>query len=355
MRSPRKDKMTISYRVSIKDIAKAAGVSFSTVSRALNNSPLISQEVREQIQELAQSMGYTPNALAQGLQSQQTNSIGLVLTTIADPFFAEIVQGVDLAAKEAGISVLLAATNNDPDEEIKIIENFSRRRVDGVIVASSRIGVDYSSRLQQIRIPVIIVNTEAIGEFNNLHSISVDDQKGAKLAVHHLVELGHRKIGYLGITNRPASNAMRLKGYTRALREYNIPFDPDRVCMHIDEAPGDLLLDVQVGRELARQILATDTTAVFCYCDTLAAGVLDACKRLGVRVPGQLSVVGFDNNTICELLSPPLTTVHQPKQEIGRTAVRMLLDSLAGSQVEDQLLEPALVVRESTAAPQSSS
>lgn len=343
--------MPISYRVSIKDIAKTAGVSYSTVSRALNDNPLISQSVRDNIREIAKSMGYTPNALAQSLQSHQTNSVGLVITTIADPFFADIVHGVEDVARKAGISVFLASSNNDPEEEIRIIETFGRRRVDGVIVASSRIGPGYAERLGQIRIPVIVVNTESQGDQSNLYSVSVNDLLGACQAVQYLIDLGHRKIGYLGVSNRPASNELRLKGYLSTMEKNSIPIRPEWVCQNADESPGALTLDIEIGRELATQILKTDVTAIFCYCDTVAAGVMDACRKMGVSIPGDLSIIGFDDNTISELIQPALTTIHQPKQEIGEIAMKMLMDCLSGRVVEDTLLDPYLVVRESTARP----
>jgi DNA-binding LacI/PurR family transcriptional regulator len=341
--------MAISYRVSIKDIAKAAGVSYSTVSRALNDSPLISQPVRDHVQEIAKSMGYTPNALAQSLQSHQTNSVGLVITTIADPFFADIVHGVEEEAKKAGISVFLASSNNDPEEEIRIIETFGRRRVDGVIVASSRIGPGYADRLEQIRIPVIMVNTEAVEEKNNLFSVSVNDYLGACQAVQYLIDLGHRKIAYLGVSNRPGSNELRLNGYLATLKSNSITVQSEWILINEDPSPGALSLDLAIGRELAVQLIKTDVSAVFCYCDTIAAGVLDACRKSGVTIPKDLSVIGFDDNTIAEIIQPALTTIHQPKQEIGSIAMNMLIKCLSGGVVEDILLDPYLVVRESTA------
>lgn len=342
--------MAISYRVSIKDIAKAAGVSYSTVSRALNDSPLISQNVRDNIHEIARSMGYTPNALAQSLQSHQTNSVGLVITTIADPFFADIVHGVEDEARKAGISVFFASSNNDPEEEIRIIETFGRRRVDGVIVASSRIGPGYAERLGQIRIPVIVVNTEAQEDQNNLFSVSINDFLGACQAVQYLIDIGHRKIGYLGVSNRPASNELRLKGYLETMQKNSLPVQTEWICKNMNDSPGALSLDIAIGRDLAAQIMKTEATAVFCYCDTVAAGVIDACRKSGVAIPNDLSVIGFDDNTISEIIQPALTTIHQPKREIGQIAMKMLMDCLSGGVVEDTLLDPYLVVRESTAS-----
>ncbi|HWU38817.1 MAG TPA: LacI family DNA-binding transcriptional regulator, partial [Candidatus Acidoferrum sp.] len=236
-------------QVSIKDIAREAGVSFSTVSRALNDNPLISQEVRTRIQTLAREMGYTPNALAQGLQSRMTFAIGLVITTISDPFFVDVVKGVEEVAREANFSVVLATSNNDPDQEIKIIETFSRRRVDGLIVAASRISSDYTSRLERIRIPVVMINNEAAGgESQQLYSISVDDNAGGRMAVEHLLSLGHRCIGYIGAGNRPGSNARRFKAYQHVLAEHAIDPLPEWSCMSADTASGDLEGDIRIGQ-----------------------------------------------------------------------------------------------------------
>lgn len=334
---------------SIKDIAKAAGVSFSTVSRALNDNSLISVEVRARIQELAREMGYTPNALAQGLQSRQTNSVGLVLTTISDPFFVDVVKGVEEVAREAGISIFLATSNNDPDQEIKIIENFSRRRVDGVIVAASLISSAYAKQLERVRIPVVMINNQAEGStYQQLYSVSVDDYAGGRLAVQHLVDLGHRCIGYIGADNRPRSNERRLQSYLDVMAENGIAVRSSWTCTNQNTAIGDLEGDIRIGECLAPQLLDAGITAMFCYCDTVAAGAMAACIDRGVSVPGDVSIVGYDDNSLCEIVRPRLTTVHQPKRELGQTAMKMLLTCMQGGEVSDSTLAPSLVIREST-------
>ena len=339
------------HRVSIKDIADAAGVSYSTVSRALNDNPLISQEVRARIQSLAQSMGYSPNALAQSLQSRLSHSIGLVITTIADPFFADLAEGVEEVAQQAGISVFLATSHNDPERELKIIETFERRRVDGVIIASSRIGSEYASRLEQIWIPVVMINNQAAGDYKNLYSIAVDDYRGARLMMEHLIELGHRRIGYIGVQNRPGSNERRLRGYRDSLQDANIRYQGSWVRLDTKPTREDFAGDVQVGQSLALELLEENVTAVFCYCDTVAAGVLDACRRLNISIPRQLSVAGFDDMDLCNLLTPPLTTVSQPRRSMGQLATQMLLTAISGEPSSNILLQPSLVIRESTGAP----
>src|SRR6266699_4128964 len=146
--------------VSIEDIARAADVSHSTVSRALRDSSLISVEVRERIQQLAREMGYTPNAIAQSLQTQQTSTIGLVVTSIADPFWSDVMKGVEEVARAARFSVFLAASHNDPDQEMAIIETFHRRRVDGMLIAASRITSEYKDRLDRMQIPTVLINSQ---------------------------------------------------------------------------------------------------------------------------------------------------------------------------------------------------
>src|SRR5438477_197128 len=224
--------------VSIEDIARAADVSHSTVSRALRNSSLISVDVRERIQQLAREMGYTPNAIAQSLLTRQTSTIGLVVTSISDPFWGVVMKGVEEVARAAGFSVFLSASHNDPDEEIAILETFHRRRLQGILVA--------------------------------------------------------------GQTSLPG-------------------------------------------------LLDTGVTAIFCYNDAIAAGVLIACREQGIAVPQGLSVIGFDNIKMASYLTPPLTTIHQPKIEMGRLATQVLLDLLHNRPVQNYVLPPALISRASTA------
>jgi DNA-binding LacI/PurR family transcriptional regulator len=338
-------------RVSIKDIARVAGVSYSTVSRALNNNPLISQEVRSRVQALAQTMGYSPNALAQGLLSRRTHSIGVIITTVSDRFFVDVLRGVEEVAKAADIGVFLAISNNDPDQEIKIIENFNRRRVDGVIVAASRLDNDYANRLEEIHIPIVVVNNQAEGNYQNLYSICIDDYAGGRLAMRHLLDLGHRRIGYLGMGNRPASNHRRLQAYLDVLKEEKIkPQLSSWVRIDQTMTAGDLGGDIRAGQTYAPQLVEAGMTAIFCYCDSVAIGAMMACRRMNINVPGQVSIVGFDDNDLCEIVYPPLTTIRQPKYEMGQTAMQMLLAGITKELVEEHIVQPTLVIRQSTAA-----
>ncbi len=333
--------------VSIDDIAHVAGVSNSTVSRALRDSSLISAEVRAHIQRLAQEMGYTPNGIAQSLQTRRTNTIGLVVTSIADPYFGDVMKGVEEVARPANLSVFLSAGHNDPDQETTVIETFHRRRVDGVLVASSRISDQSLQQLARVQVPIVLVNSNAEGQLEFLHSVAVDDYLGARLAVEHLLGLGHRAIGYLGAGNRPGSNRRRFEGYRDMLLAAGVPHNDAWVVI----APVEDTLhedDVAAGQALLHPLLAAGVTAVFCYNDMIAIGVLMACREQGIAVPHGLSIVGFDGIESARYVTPPLTTIHQPRVELGRVGMQMLLDLLEQRPVQNHILAPTLVPRGST-------
>ena len=326
--------------VTIKDIAKAAGVSHTTVSRALNGNPAISAETTTRIRNLAQQMGYTPSAVAQSLLSQQTWTIGMVITTIADPFVAQVVQGVEQVAQAADYSVFLTSSHNNPQQELAVVETLQRRRVDAIIVTSSRVGSLYSSQLDQIQVPIVLINNQEEGEY--LRSVAVDDEQGSQLAVEHLIALGHRRIGYIGTNNRPGSNRRRIAGYKAALRAAGIDFDPDFIINPTAQADLDR---GQAGLSLYHSLRAT---AIFCYNDLMAIGLLMACRQHGVVVPDHLSVVGFDDIEAAQYVSPPLTTVSQPRLKLGQLAMKMTLDLLGEEDVHDLVLACELVVRKSS-------
>ena len=335
--------------ISIADIARVAGVSHTTVSRALHESPLISLDTRERIQRLAQEMGYTPNAIAQSLQTRRTGMIGLVVTLIDDPFLSDIVKGVEEVARAAGFSVILSATHNDPDQEMAVIETFHRRRVDGILVASSRITSKYKKRLDQIRVPTVLINSQAESQDDLLHWVAVDDRLGAQLAVEHLLRLGHRSIGYLGVSCRPRSNQLRFQGYQNALASAGMSYHDGWVVI----APGKEASDeedVAAGQSLLPQLLSSGSSAVFCYNDMVAIGALIACQERGIAVPQQLSVVGFDDIRMASYVTPPLTTIHQPKVELGQLAAEVMLDLLHSRPGKNHILQPTLVTRASTSA-----
>lgn len=333
--------------VSIADIARSAGVSHTTVSRALRESPLISPDTRGRIQRIAREMGYTPNALAQGLQTQRTSTIGLVVTTIADPFFSDVVNGVEGVAREAGFSVLFGASYNDPEQEMVVIDTFHRRRVDGILIASSRV-TNYEQRLDHVKVPTVLINSAGHSQHKLLYRVAVDDYQGAQCAVKHLLELGHRAIGYLGIRSRPSSNHQRLTGYQKALEVAGIGRNDEWVMIAPNEEASSEA-DVAAGQQMIPQLFDRGVTAVFCYNDMIAIGGLMACRERGIAVPEELSLVGFDDVNAASYVAPQLTTICQPREQLGKLAMQVLLDLLDNRAGRDHTLPPQLIVRSSTA------
>ena len=336
--------------ISLRDIARAAGVSHTTVSRALRDSPVISLAVRKRIQILAEEMGYTPNAIAQSLKGQRSNTIGLVVTSISDPFVGRVVRGIEGVAQKAGSGIILSVSNNNPDQEMHVIDYFHRRRVDGIIIVSSKVTTEYRKRLERIKVPAILINQQAETTGDFFHSVSVDDYQGAYLAVEYLLNLGHRSIGYIGVANRPRSNRLRLEGYRDALSVVGI-LSREEWIRNVSPAnyDDDVDDDVNDGKALLPALIKAGVSAVFCYNDMIAIGALMACRELGVEVPRQLSIVGFDNVPFAQYITPPLTTIHQPKLRLGQIAMEMILSLFSGDTVNDIVLTTQMIVRETTA------
>lgn len=339
--------------ISIRDIALRAGVSHTTVSRALHDNPLISREVRKRIQQIALDMGYVPNEVAQSLKQRQTNSVGLVVTSIADPFVGRVVRGIEETAQTAHMNVILSVSDNQPEQEMAVIENFNRRRVDGIIIAASRLEIRDLQRLAKWPIPIVLINQQSEVPADGLTSVAIDDFSGAKMAVEHLLHLGHRRIGYIGAGNRPRSDHLRQEGYTAALRDAQVELCTEWVRI-ADPEHRYHSNDVSDGQDLLNPLLSSGISALLCYNDSIAIGALLACRQHGISVPQDLSIIGFDNIETSQYVTPALTTVHQPKLRLGQLAMEMLLERLAGRAVENQLLPTELIVRESSARPNRS-
>jgi DNA-binding LacI/PurR family transcriptional regulator len=345
-------------RVSIKDIARTAGVSHSTVSRALNDSSLISDATRGRIKCLADEMGYSPNTLARSLVTRYTNTVGVVVTTITDPFMSEVVKGIQTTADEYDYTVILCSSEETPEREMAAVEMLRSKRVDGVICIASRIGAVYLEHQERIDAPVVIINNhnERMGRYP--HTISVDNHHGGYLAARHLVQQGDRRIAYVSgpVAVNHSSSRDRLGGYHQALMEAGIEPEPALVVEGNGCPDG--------GERAFRHLAALDElpTAVFCYNDMTAMGLMHAAGRTGLSVPEDLAVVGYDDILLASYLSPPLTTVSQPKVEMGQEAMRIALSLITGdedilegmSASSDALVRCRLVVRASTVGRRSS-
>ncbi|HEY1805646.1 MAG TPA: LacI family DNA-binding transcriptional regulator [Terracidiphilus sp.] len=330
-----------SRQPSIKDIARLARVSHPTVSRALQNSPLVNPATAAKIRKIAEAAGYRPSAVARGLVTRRTRTVGLVVTTVADPFASGVACGIEQAANDHGYAVFLANSNANAERERKVVQALAERRVDGIIVTSSRVGSDYLPMLAQLNVPMVLVNDQYPGEF--VHSVMIANEDGSRAATEHLIELGHRRIAYVGDRSGYQTETERLEGYKQALAGAGIAFDAEH-AVHGDGWPG--------GAAAAMEALlktAEPPTAVCCYNDMTAMGVMRAIRARGLRVPEDVSVTGFDDLFFAEFLEPPLTTVRQPMRRMGEMAMENLLKLMAGEDSVAQVkVEAELIVRGST-------
>ena len=330
--------------VSIKDVARAAGVSHSTVSRALADSPLVAAGTKQRIQLIAREMGYTPSAIARGLVTRRTATIGLVVTTIADPFIAEVVRGIEETALDSDYSVILCDSDADPERELACVRTLREKRVDAIIVTSSRVGSLYVPLLEQLGVPIVLINNQHAGRY--VYSVRNDDRQGGWLAGEYLASLGHRRVAYVGGPPDAHSSVERLEGCRAALREHGLDI-PGALALPGDGRTG--------GGQAAVDLLLQrppHPTAVFCYNDMTAIGALRAAKAAGLRVPGDLSLVGYDDIAFAVFVDPPLTTIAQAKRALGQRAMDLALAILDGQEeTGDIVLTPHLVERASCAPP----
>jgi DNA-binding LacI/PurR family transcriptional regulator len=323
--------------VSIKDIARAAGVSPSTVSRALNDHPRISQKTKVRIRQLAQELGYTPSLPARSLVTRHTATIGMVITTAADPLLARLVQGVEETSERNGYSVFMSSSYRNAERELEVVRSFHERRVTGVIITGSQIDEGYLQLRDRFPLPIVLTNCRTYP-----HTVYVDNVGGARQAVEHLVQLGHRRIAFIGAPHARL-RLDRWAGYKQVLAENNIPLEDELIF----EGQGTL----ESGVGAARQILAMSRppTAIFCFNDLTAFGVIRTVRQAGAEVPRDYSVVGFDDLEIAAHYCPSLTTVHQPTYLLGQRAINMLLELIQGNlNPQPERLPTELIVREST-------
>lgn len=340
-RAPRQMSRQLSRQISIKDIARLARVSHPTVSRALQNSPLVNPATAAKIRKIAEAAGYRPSAVARGLVTRRTRTVGLVVTTVADPFAGEVACGIEQAAHGHGYAVFLANSNCDAERERKVVQELAERRVDGIIVTSSRVGSDYLPMLAQLNVPMVLVNDQYPGEF--VHSVMIANEDGSRAATEHLIELGHRRIAYVGDRSGYQTDTERLKGYKQALADAGIEFASELAVLGDGRPEGAV---AAVDRLLK---IADAPTAVCCYNDMTALGAMRAIRARGLRVPEDVSVTGFDDLFFAEYLESSLTTVRQPMRRMGEMAMENLLKLMSGEESVAQVkVEAELIVRGST-------
>ena len=335
--------------VRLKDIARQAGVSIMTVSKALRDEPDVSLGTRSRLKMLAQQMGYVPDSSAQGLRSKTTKMFGLVIPSITDPIFGRITFALEERAHEMGYDIMLAHTLNQSDREEQCIRRLLSRRVDGIFIspvyrfaAEARIYQEIIAR----KTPVILLGPPA-PFCKTLPGVEVEEQIASYNVTKHLLNLGHRRIAYLtGPQVAPWAHE-RFEGYRRALREANLDVDDEVVF----QAGGT----IEDGTKAALQMLNENcnVTAIQAVNDLVAIGCGTTLLAQGLKIPGDISLAGFGNILLADHFYAPLTTVRQPKYRLGVAAVEMMMQLIRGGRVQTRRLPGELLERESTAAPKA--
>jgi len=331
-------------RPTIYDVARLAGVSTATVSRALNGTGQIAPATRAAIDAAVEQLGYQTNTVARSLVTKSTETIALLLPDITNPFYAALVSGIQQRALETGHTMLLCTTEGDPEREEQYLTLLRAKQVDGVLVDGLVLPPERIARFVREGLPIVCLDRDVDSAAVPL--VQVDNRLGARMATEHLLSLGHTRIAHVQGAPDLGISVERVQGYQEALADAGISFDPQLLAIGSFTEEG--------GYEAARSLLETPGfTAVFAANDLSAIGVINAIVESGRRVPTDVSIVGFDDLRLSRFTTPPLTTIHQPAREIAELATQLLLELASGREVRQlrHLLEPSLVVRSSTAAP----
>lgn len=331
--------------VTIKDVAREAGVSHTTVSRALRNKSTISAETANHVREVAARMGYVPNSAARGLKTNKSGVLGVIVRRIDDPFNSQILQGIEQVLQQADHSLFLAASNRDTEREREIVRSMSERRVDGILICSTQVDPDHRQQLEKFGMITVLINNQAQDKVD--YAIYHDDAEGSRLITTHLIELGHTKIAYIGNGFAGRTNDERQRGYQEALETANISIEDT----YIINAPNGKTIG---GASSAQKLVSlTETpTAIVCFNDMMAIGAISALEKNNIRIPQDCSVTGFDDIQLAEFAHPPLTTFRQPAYQLGVQAAQMMLRLLNTDNVNQPTtlqLQGELIIRDSTA------
>jgi LacI family transcriptional regulator len=332
-------------RRSILDVARLAGVHPSTVSRALHRADLpVRPETRRKVLAAVERLEYRPSAIARGLRLQRSNTLGMLVPDITNPFFPPIIRGAEEAARERGYELVLCNTDDAPERETASLRVLRERQADGLLIATSRMADATVAALRRERFPFVLVNRGSRVAADL--SVEVDNERAAADVIAHLASLGHRRIAHIAGPLSTTTGAERAAGYREAMKSHGLPTE------------GALLAEAEAyaeasGYAAAIRLLRASPTAIFAANDLLVLGALRAAREAGLRVPRDVSLVGVNDIPLIGLIDPPLTTVRVPQREMGEIAAAMLIAVLENEPINRRhvLLETTLVVRGSTAAP----
>jgi LacI family transcriptional regulator len=328
----------------LKDVAKKVGIHPATVSRALNpnTAHLVNAATVAKVRKAATALNYVPNPMAAGLRTSRSHTIGVVIPDLNNPVFPGMVRGIQDTLARTGYTPLLVNTDNDPESEAHVIAALSARRVDGFILATARRDHPLLVELSE-KFPIVLINR--VSESVQLPSVSADDIHGIRLAVEHLYGLGHRNIAHIAGPSWSSSGHARSQAFAKAMRDHELT--PSRKPIAVQA------WSIDSAREAALRLLTSDTTitAIVAANDQIALGAIAAARSLKLRCPRDLSVVGYNDMPLMDIVDPPLTTVRVPQHDIGSEAARLILSLLVeegSTPVKQVRLTPELIIRSST-------
>jgi len=336
-------------RATLADVARIAGVVPMTVSRAINRSGYVSDAVRKRVMEAVEKLQYRPNMLARQLKGQRMYAVGVMLPDIANPFGNELVLGIKEVLDASGYTAFITTSGGSVENESAALQSFVDHRIDGLIVAT-RGTVAGDKALADIaaqQVPIVTVGREV--EITGVDCVSVDHYRGAFEAASHLIEMGHKRLGYIGVGHPEDPAPLRFEGYKAALAAAGIPFREEYAVREVD-APAFATEEDGYQGMLLLANRKQRPTAVFARNDFAAIGALRAMHTLGLKVPQDVAIVGFDNIRMSAYTTPPLTTVEQPILEQGRMAARFLVERIEGhakGKTRNVVMASKLVKRES--------
>jgi LacI family transcriptional regulator len=327
--------------VTLKDIAERAGVTSATVSMVINNKPNISDATRRKVMKIARELNYYPNVIARGLATRKSNSIGVIVPNLASSFVVRILQGIKSTNRDVDYTVTLFDTVGQKENESQLFQRLAReRRIDGAILIGTTVPEEEMKIFRDESVPCIVVARRC----DILDSVFVNNSQGARDATEFLIGKGHKQIACVICRKQNLPTEERLDGYKQALEKNAIPFS-DSLVFDVDDD------SMEAGAQVFDNIRAVGVSAVFVPAGDMAAiGIIRQAKNKGISVPGQLAVVGFDDIPAAEVVEPTLTTVRQPKLEMGDYAINMIVDKLEGreSELKHKELPTKFIVREST-------
>ncbi|MBD1382288.1 LacI family DNA-binding transcriptional regulator [Metabacillus arenae] len=325
----------------IKDVAKHAGVSVATVSRIVNGLSGYSNETRDHVLKIIKELGYKPNEVARNLVNRKTNTIGVLVPKLSSSFSARLLQGIERVSHQNQYTVFVCNTDSSGTRTLEYLKLLSEKQVEGIVFASKYLTNEYYEAISSLQIPTVIVSS--FSKRKELPFLKVNDEEAAYAATEYLIKKGHQRVAMIsGPKKDLIAGLPRIIGYHRALSDHH--FDLDENLM----AYGDFTYTS--GYRAIEQLLKKDpnVTAVFAASDEMALGVISYCYEKGIRIPDQLSVIGYDDTELAQMSTPPLTTVHQPIQKMGEKAVETLIKMGKGEKVESRFLPFSIIERLST-------